>query len=147
MKLSYISIFALLLPLLLSCESTTFSTTQDDSSPPIIVPPPDDEEEEDEEEKIYIVDRTGKQWDITEAVNVYKFDPDDFRFGLGPNAITPLINPEMFSPGDPGYPAPDDTQIIGTTINGDTRAYPLNTLVFHEIANDSFGDIDVAVGF
>jgi len=146
MKLPHIFIFTLFLPLFFSCESTTFSTTQDDSAPPIIIPPPDDEEE-DEEEKIYIIDRTGKQWDITHAVNVYNFVPEDFQFGLGPYAIIPIINPEMLSPGDQGYPAPDATQVIGTTINGDIRAYPLESLVYHEIADDNFGDIHVAVAF
>ena len=148
MKILYILIPYLFLLLFSGCESTTFSTTQDDSSPPIIVlPSDDDEEEEDEEENIYIIDRTGKQWDITHAVKVYNFVPEDFQFGLGPFAITPIINPEMLSPGDPGFPAPDATRVIGTTINGDIRAYPLETLVFHEIVDENFEDIHVAVAF
>ena len=148
MKVLYILMASLLTIVMMSCESTNFSTTNDDSPPPVIVEPPVvDEEEDPPEEKIYIVDRTGKQWDITHAVNVYNFRADGFQFGLGPHAIKPIINPEMLSPGDPDYPAPNETQIIGATINGDTRAYPLDLLRFNEIANDSFGGIPVAVGF
>ena len=123
---------------ILNCEITTFSTTGDGTSPPVIS----------DGEEIFITDRTGKQWDITHAVRVYKFDSTGFQFGSGPYAIKPIQNPKMLSPGDPGYPSPQvRSQVIGTTINGDTRAYPLDALDLHEIANDSFGDTHVAVAF
>ncbi len=138
MKILYIFIFCLFLLLLLGCEITTFSTTGNDFSPPIVT----------EGEKIFITDRTGKQWDITYAVRVYKFDSTGFQFGSGPYAIKLILNPKMLSPGDPGYPSPQvSSQIIGTTINADTRAYPLDALDLREIANDSFGDTHVAVAF
>ncbi len=140
MKLVYTLMVLLFSLLVYGCESTTYSSTRNDSSPPVI----------DEEEKIYIVDRTGKQWDITHAVNVYNFNPDRFDHGLGPYVLKPILNPKMLSPGDPGYPPPDvrfPSHVIGTTIKKDTRAYPLDALLIHEIANDRFGDIFVAVGF
>ncbi len=138
MKILYIFIFCLFLLLLLGCEITTSSTTGDGTSPPVVF----------DGDKIFITDRTGKQWDITHAVHEYNFDPVEFEHGLGPFAIKPIQNPKMLSPGDPGYPAPEvSSRVIGTTINGDSRAYLLDDLFGHEIANDRFVDTHVAVGF
>jgi len=99
-------------------------------------------------DQITIVDRTGKEWDITDAVQKFGFQPSKFQFGLGPNAIKPIIHPDFFHPGDPGHPSPSHSSIvIGTTINNDTRAYPLFILKSHEIVDDSFGDTHVAVAY
>ena len=101
-----------------------------------------------EDDKIYIVDRTNKKWDITQAVNEYNFNPNAFQFGLGPYAIRPINNPEMLSPGDAGYPSSNNANlVIGTTLNHDTRAYPLDVLSRHEIVNEKFGNRNFAVGY
>ena len=98
--------------------------------------------------KILIRDQTGKNWDITHAVENYGFNPGTFAHGLGPNAIRPIQNPEMLRPGDPGYPSSGYTgTVLGTKIAGDARAYPLNVLVRHEIANEKFADTHVAVAY
>jgi hypothetical protein len=100
------------------------------------------------EGKIFIEDQTGKMWDITHAVNNYGFSAGNFDHGLGPFAITPINNPEMLLPGNAGYPnAQDERLVIGTTINNDTRAYSLNVLSRHEIANEQFGDTFVSVAY
>jgi len=100
------------------------------------------------EDTIFITDRTGKLWDITHAVYEYGFDPANFEHGLGPNAIEPIQNPKMLSPGNPGYPDPEfNDLVIGITLNGESRAYLLDDLFGHEIANDRFGETYVAVGF
>ncbi len=97
---------------------------------------------------IFIVDQIGRVWDITTAVNKYKLSPHFWENGVGLNAIMPLYKPRMISPGDRTYPAPDeDDVIIGTTINGETRAYNLENLNAHEIVIESFGDTHVAVGW
>lgn len=98
-------------------------------------------------EKILIRDRTGKEWDITHAVNKYGFDPAGFQYGLGPDAIKPINNPQFFNPGDAGFPRPDDFLVIGTTINGDSRAYPINILKSHEIVNEKFVSTHVSVAY
>jgi hypothetical protein len=98
------------------------------------------------EERILLTDRTGKQWDITHAVKVYGMQPENFQFGLGPNAIRPINDPAMVSAGQPGYP--DDgaaIDVIGTSINGDARAYPVQALAGHEVANDAAGGVPIAV--
>jgi len=97
-------------------------------------------------EKIYITDKTGKKWDLTHAVEKYGFDTRNFQYGLGPFAITPINNPVMISPGEPGYPADNSTDaVIGLNIDGDARAYLIRTLSRHEVVNDRVGGKDVAV--
>ncbi len=95
----------------------------------------------DSTETIYIEDRTGKKWDITHAVQTWNMNPDFFRFGLGPNAIQPLNDPEFLRAGERGFPAEDgDFSIIGVDFNGEQRAYPISTLLRFEIVNDHIGD-------
>jgi hypothetical protein len=128
-----------LIILLISCNESSSVTNNDTAAPPEII---------EESEKIIIVDRTGKEWDITHAVNAYGFRAERFDYGLGPFAIKPIQDPRMLSVGDIGYPTPDlNTNIIGTILNGDTRAYPLDVLVSHEIVNDQFGDSYVSVAY
>jgi len=98
--------------------------------------------------KIYIKDRTGKEWEISHAVNNYGFKPNNFQYGLGPNAIRPILSPEFFCPGDPGYPVAHQTNlVIGTTLNGETRAYPIFILKSFEIVDEVFGSTHVAVAY
>jgi hypothetical protein len=99
-------------------------------------------------DQIFIRDNTGKDWNVTHAVNEYGFIPENFQFGLGPFAITPILNPRMVKEGEVGYPGDnDESLVIGTTLNGDTRAYPLNVLSRHEVADENFGSIHVAVAY
>jgi hypothetical protein len=98
--------------------------------------------------KILIVDRTGKKWDVTHAVQKYGFVASEFQFGLGPNAITPILDPEMISPGESGYPGSDQTFLmIGATIGGDSRAYRIDHLNGHEVVDEAFANVHVAVGW
>jgi hypothetical protein len=99
-------------------------------------------------EKIFIVDRTGKKWDVTHAVDRYGFKADQFQFGLGPKAIPPLQNPQFLKPGDPGYPASfDQTLIIGTRLKNDARAYPIFMMKTYEIVDEEFDSTFVAVAY
>ena len=101
-----------------------------------------------EGDRIFIVDQTGKEWDITHAVRNYAFSPTEFQFGLGPRAIRPILNPQFATAGHPSYPADDfDGVVIGTEIGGDSRAYRLSDLNAHEVVDDKFGDLHVAVGW
>jgi hypothetical protein len=138
MKILNRVILCLIFLSVVSCEKTTFSTTRNDLSPP----------DYDEENKIYITDRTGKSWDITHAVHIFHFDPNNFEHGLGPFAIKPIIDPIMLSPGNSGYPDPKARlQVIGTTIQEESRAYALEDLFGHEIANDVFSNTPVAIAY
>lgn len=98
------------------------------------------------DDKVYITDRTGKKWDVTHAIGEYGFDTKNFQYGLGPFAITPINNPDMISSGESGYPGDNSTEaIIGLSIAGDARAYPIRTLSRHEVVNDLVGGKNVAV--
>jgi hypothetical protein len=50
--------------------------------------------------------------DVTYAVNHYGFLPEGFKFGLGPFAIKPILEPSFLSPGDPGYDSIDEDEIV-----------------------------------
>jgi hypothetical protein len=101
-----------------------------------------------EDNKIFIVDRTGKRWDVTHAENHYGLKAERFQFGLGPNAIPPILNPEFLSPGEVGYPASDQTfLVIGTALNNDPRAYAISDLIRHEVAEELFDSTYVAVAY
>jgi hypothetical protein len=98
--------------------------------------------------KIFIIDQTGKKWDVTHAVNQYDFQPERFEYGLGPYAIRPILEPQFLSPGDDGYDSiRDDALIVGTEINGIARAYPLYIMWKHEIVDDRFDNKLAAVGY
>lgn len=129
------SIFLLAFMLLLGCQERSKSV----NGPVTEDTPPKDE-------KIYITDRTGKSWEVTHAVREYGFRTNNFQYGLGPNAIRPLNNPEMISRGEPGYPSDNSSEaIIGVSVNGDARAYPIRRLISHEVVNDRVGGKDLAV--
>lgn len=141
------SLFFLILSLvvLLACEDSVILVDLSDETPPA-----DDLDDSGEDLDIrhVITDRTGKQWDITHAVQNYGFDPDGFQFGLGPDAIKPILDPQMVCEGEDGYPPDDATFLVmATSLNGHTRAYPLSIMSRHEIADDQFGDDHVAVAY
>ncbi len=95
-----------------------------------------------------IIDRTGKRWDVSHAFQNYQMNPDEFQFGVGPNAIRPILNPRHLEPGQSGYPADHSTfLILGTTLENETRAYSIDKLSFHEVADEKFGDVHVAVAY
>lgn len=100
------------------------------------------------ENKIVIVDRTGKNWNITHAVRTYGMVAANWNFGLGPNAIRPIVNPNFHRPGDASYPDPaNQIRILGLSISGDVRAYPVWVLSSHEVVNDVVGGHHVAVTY
>ncbi|RMD93530.1 MAG: DUF3179 domain-containing protein [Calditrichaeota bacterium] len=137
MRKYYVLILVIIFPMLMwGCSSSTSSVGNDQ---------PDITEEG---EKIFIVDRTGKKWDVTHAVQTYGFEADKFQFGLGPFAIKPILDPKMKGPGDPGYPDDRETfLVLGTSLAGDARAYPISVMSWHEVADEVFGEKHVAVAY
>lgn len=96
-----------------------------------------------ENQKTFLIDRTGERWDISQAVSL-GFDPDDFEFGLGRNAFTPLNDAMM----TPGKDVRHSTRVLGIA-SGDqeAKAYSVNKLSGHEIANSSIGKNPVAAAY
>lgn len=157
MKLIAPTILALFIVIFSHCQTTT----EIPHHPPVVVKPGDpgpgdnggnypggDSSNTNEEEQIFIVDRKGKEWDITHAVNVYGFLPQNFQFGVGIGAIPPILTPEFCQSGDPDFPSPDQTfLVLGFAVNGECRAYPLSIMRRFEVANDIFGSSFVTVAY
>ncbi|MFU8806877.1 MAG: DUF3179 domain-containing (seleno)protein, partial [Bradymonadaceae bacterium] len=57
-------------------------------------------------------------------------------------------NLELVAAGDPGASyLSEDAIVLGVAIDGEARAYPHNILWWHEIANDSIGDVEFSVTY
>jgi hypothetical protein len=63
------------------------------------------------------------------------------------DGIPSIDNPKFVSVQDASKFLQAADLVIGVSINGDTRAYPLQILVWHEIVNDVVGDTPVAVTY
>lgn len=101
-----------------------------------------------EDGKVFIVDRTGKRWEVTHAESRYGLEADKFQFGLGPNAILPIANPRFISQGSPAFPGKGETFLVmGTEINGESRAYPIDVMSRHEVAIENFDSTYVTVAY
>lgn len=66
--------------------------------------------------------------------------------GVRIDGIPSLDDPPMVPSGDAGY-LKDDEEVFGVLLDGETRAYPLRFLDWHEMANDLIGDRSVALSY
>ena len=64
---------------------------------------------------------------------------------LGKDGIPAILDPQFLRPEDAGSQMQANERVIGLSIDGDHRAYPLNLLSRHEIVNDTVGGVPVAV--
>lgn len=64
---------------------------------------------------------------------------------LGRDGIPAILEPKFISASEALSQMAPDERVLGLSINGDQRAYPLNLLSRHEIVNDTVGGVDVAV--
>ena len=64
---------------------------------------------------------------------------------LGKDGIPSIDNPRFVGPGEADQQMQSFETVLGVSINGDHRAYPLNMLSHHEIVNDTVGGVPVAV--
>jgi hypothetical protein len=68
------------------------------------------------------------------------------RGGPARDGIPAIDNPAFINPQDASFMR-DDDEVVSLTINGETRAYPLRILVWHEIVNDTVAGRPVAVTY
>ncbi len=66
--------------------------------------------------------------------------------GVSSDGIPPLDNPRMIPAKDAIFMEADE-QVFGVSINGDTRAYPLRFMNWHEMANDVVGGKPVTLAY
>ena len=60
---------------------------------------------------------------------------------LPPDGIPSIDNPKFISVVEAGKFLKESDLVVGLTINGQTKAYPLLILVWHEIVNDKVGSV------
>ncbi len=66
--------------------------------------------------------------------------------GVKVEDLPPLDNPKLVSAKEADYLLPDDL-VFGVSINGDTRAYPLRIMGWHEMFNETIGGVPVALAY
>lgn len=96
-----------------------------------------------ENNRVYIEDRTGERWDVTEAEKA-GFIPGRFQYGIGKDAFTPL-NDNDFTENPTAASSRD--RIIGIAIEGEAHAYSVKRLRRHEIANTTIAGKPIAAGY
>jgi hypothetical protein len=72
---------------------------------------------------------------------------EEIRDGGPPPDGIPSIDKPKFIEASQAQSMNDDDLVIGLKLNGQTKAYPLFILVWHEIVNDKLGDTPVAVTY
>ena len=87
-------------------------------------------------DRIFVVDQTGKEWDITHAGYRYGLQVVHWGQGLGRGAIPPVIEPDMVGFGEVGFPDLENIAlVIGLTVDGDARAYKQGDLNNREVVD------------
>ncbi|MEJ6396525.1 DUF3179 domain-containing protein [Yoonia sp. 208BN28-4] len=66
--------------------------------------------------------------------------------GVRVDGIPSLDNPDLIPVAEADYLRPDDL-VFGVSINGDTRAYPLRIMGWHEMFNEVIGGVPVALAY
>ncbi len=66
--------------------------------------------------------------------------------GPPPDGIPPIDSPKFQRVGDVDW-LEDQEPVLSLTVEGETRAYPLRIMTWHEIVNDTVGGVPVAVTY
>lgn len=74
-------------------------------------------------------------------------DLGEIRDGGPPRDGIPPIDAPRFVPVGTETELAEDEPVIGLTLGGESRAYPLRVLIWHEIVNDTVGGVPVAVTY
>jgi hypothetical protein len=96
-----------------------------------------------EDGKVYIVDRRGERWDVTQAESL-GFKPEKFQYGLGRDAFTTLDD-SMLTDETKGVNP--NLRIIGISKRDEAKAYSVPRLSRHEVSNSLLGEDPVAVAY
>jgi hypothetical protein len=86
------------------------------------------------------------EWPRTDFSNT-SVDLSEILSGGPPKDGIPSIDQPEFVAMSKASQYADTEPVIGLTINGDARAYPLQILMWHEIVNDTVGGVPVSVTF
>ena len=64
---------------------------------------------------------------------------------LGKDGIPAILDPQFLGPEDGASQMKASERVIGVSIGGEHRAYPLNMLSRHEVVNDTVGGVPIVV--
>jgi hypothetical protein len=97
-------------------------------------------------------DRSTRLKSVTQSWNTnwnkHIIDYSELLSGGPPRDGIPSIDdPQFVSPEEASEWLADNEPVIAFEMNGDARAYPLQILIWHEIVNDTIGDVPVIVTF
>ncbi len=92
---------------------------------------------------VFIVDQTGKKWDVTQAQSL-GFKPEGFQYGIGKNAFTTLDDSHVKAEPET---LRNRSRVIGIKKEAESHAYSVGKLKYHEIANTHIGDTPIAAGY
>jgi hypothetical protein len=87
-----------------------------------------------------------REWSRTDFSKT-SVDLGEIMSGGPPKDGIPAIDDPKFVPVGEVKDLADTEPVVGLIINGDARAYPLQVLMWHEIANDTVGGVPVTVTF
>ena len=93
--------------------------------------------------KIYIKDRQGEKWEITQAVSI-GFRPHNFQFGLGRNAFSALDDSHLSTAAKR---TARRLRILGVQGKNESKAFSIKKLKGHEIANSYIGNTPIAAAY
>jgi hypothetical protein len=96
-----------------------------------------------EGDRIYIVDRHGERWDVTQARSI-GFMPERFQHGIGRNAFTPLDDSDL---KDKPSEVSKSLRVIGISDGKQANAYSVPRLWRHEVANSRIGEKPIAAAY
>lgn len=86
-------------------------------------------------------------WETTDFCNTSIDLEDVLSGGPPPNGIPPINDPAYESLADASTWLVAQSPVVAVTVNGETRAYPLAVLTWHEIVNTEIGGEPVSVTF
>jgi hypothetical protein len=66
--------------------------------------------------------------------------------GVLRDVIPALMDPKFIAPAEAHF-LRDDDRVLGVSFAGETRAYPIKILNYHEIVNDTFGSMPLAISW
>ncbi len=97
-----------------------------------------------EDDRPFLADNVNGQRDNSDNGEWLVPDDEVFDGGPGKDGIPAISNPGFTGPGEAQY-LTDNDLVLGLVKDGVARAYPHNILDRHEIVNDSFDDLVIAV--
>ena len=74
-------------------------------------------------------------------------EPDDIRSGGPPPDGIPAIDDPVFEPVGAVDWLADVEPVLALEIDGEARAYPIQVMTWHELVNDTIGEVPVTVSF